>query len=83
MARLDSVFPMMVAVFDPSHLPVDLCQNCRSALLWANDGVIVWSRRHEIASIVACLELDTPATKMLVRLYTWRERKERTIVLLA
>ena len=82
-AHLDPVFPMMVTVFDSSHLPVDLCQDCRSALLWADDGVIVRSRRYEIASIVAWLELDTPATEMFVSSHTCGEREERTIVLLA
>ena len=31
---LNSVFPMMIALFDPDYLPIDLCQDSLHALLW-------------------------------------------------
>ena len=40
-AHLHSVFPMMIAFFDPGHLLTDMCQDCCSALLGSDNGVMV------------------------------------------
>ena len=58
-AHLHSVFPMVIALSDPGHLPIDLCQDCRSALLGAHNSLVgYW--RHKITIVVARLELDSP-----------------------
>ena len=38
---LDSILPMMVVFFDPSHLAIDLCDDCRSTFLQTNHSVVV------------------------------------------
>ena len=58
-AHLHSVLPMMIALFDPGHLSIDLSQDCCSALLGAHNGVVRY-RRHKIPIVVAWLELDSP-----------------------
>jgi hypothetical protein len=82
MAHLNSVFPMMIALFDPGHLPIDLCQDCRSALLGPYNRIVVQSQRHKIARVVG-LELDSPdATEMPVSSILIREEITRTVALL-
>jgi hypothetical protein len=65
---------MMIAFFDPGHLPIDLCQDRRSALLGAYNDVMMRYRRPKV--IVACLELDSPnaTTKPVLSQHTLGEQ---------
>ena len=58
-AHLHSFFPMVIALSDPGHLLIDLCQDCRSTLLGAHNSLMGY-RRHKITIIVAHLEPDSP-----------------------
>lgn len=55
-AYLDSIFPMVIALFDPGHLAIDLREDRRCTFLRTNDGVVVWRRRYKIAVVVSRLE---------------------------
>jgi hypothetical protein len=57
MAHLNSVFPMMIALFDPGHLLINLRQDGHRALPWSYNSVMVQSRRYKVAQVVQ-LELD-------------------------
>ena len=62
--HLNSVFPMMIALFDPNYLPIDLCQDSLHALLWLYKSVVVQFWIYKVAQVVR-LELDAPnATEM-------------------
>jgi hypothetical protein len=73
---------MMIALFNPGHLPIDLSQDRRSALLGAHNGVMVRYRRQKITIVVARLELDTPnaTTKAVLSLYS--QKTEMSVHLL-
>ena len=38
---LDSIFPMVIALLDPGHLAIDLCEDRRCTLLWTYDGIVM------------------------------------------
>ena len=57
--HLHSVFPMVIALSDPGHLPIDLRQDCRSALLGSHNSLVGY-RRHKVTIVVTRLELDSP-----------------------
>jgi hypothetical protein len=47
---------MVIALFDPGHLAIDLGEDRRSTFPWTNYGVEVRRRRHEVAIVVSGLE---------------------------
>lgn len=77
MAYLNSIFPMVIALFDPNHLPIDLCQDCRSTLLWTYNRVVVWSGRYKV-TIIARPEFDPHATERHISIssHTHNERQK-------
>jgi len=78
---LDPVFPMMIALFNPGHFPIDLGQNRCSAFLGAYDGIRVRRRRYKLAVVVA-LNSDTgKATTKSMSQYTCRNSYGRTLAL--
>jgi hypothetical protein len=50
---------MLIAIFDPGHLLIDLGQGCRSALLGAHNNVVRY-QRYKFAIVVARLDLGSP-----------------------
>ena len=64
-AYLNSIFPMVIPLFDPNHLPIDLCQDCRSTLLGTYNRVMVRSGRYKV-TIVARPEFDPHATERYI-----------------
>jgi len=72
---------MMIALFDPGHLPIDLCQDGRRALLWPYNSVVMQFLRCKVARVVR-LELDAPnATEMPVSSKLVRKDITRTVAL--
>lgn len=74
---------MMIALFDPDHLPIDLSKNRRSALLGTHDGVMVQYWRSKLTVVVARLELDPNATIETVSSELAENSDRRTLDLLA
>jgi hypothetical protein len=58
MAHLNSVFPMMIALFNLGHLLINLHQDGHRPLPWSYNSVMVQSQRYKVAQVVQ-LELDT------------------------
>ena len=47
---------MVIVLFDPVHLVIDLGEDCRSTFPWTNHGVEVRRWRHEVTIVVSGLE---------------------------
>ena len=47
---------MVIVLFDPVHLAIDLGKDRRSTFPWMNHGIEVHRWRHEVAIVVSGLE---------------------------
>jgi hypothetical protein len=81
-----SVFAMVIVLSDLGHLPIDLCQDCRNALLGSagSHNSLVRYQRHEndkITIVVTRLELNSPKKSGFNFTRSRRNTERRTIAL--